>query len=1063
MKTPHLLFSIVTISLVFLFLFPQTLNAQTRVMQSHQDGQFIVPCGVSSIKVEVWGAGGGGGYSSWNGQSTGGGGGGGHATKTLNVSEGMTFYYQVGTGGAGGRTGKKDGGNTWFNNLNTRPISNSTYAVMASGGQGVGNNEKDGGAGGAGIYGTSYKGGNGGNGYGLSGRAASGGGGGAARATAHGSSGGDGNNNHNGGAGGSSSSPGGAGGNGTDEGGAGDDGFDYGGGGGGGKKALLWIVNQDGGDGGKGLVRISYTIDDISPVEEITSSQGSELSCDVSSTILTASGGNIAGGVSTLWYEGNQCPSIPFVEEFNPLTYPLINATVQSQSNGNLRLKAQADAGINMENILSSASFNPAIHKYFVFRYKIIADQGGEAEIYFKKASLQLSENAVVRTPLINDGQWHITTVNMADHPLWNSENGGITGWRFDFATIAGTVMDLDYIILSSVPILENTSETDTQISVTPSYSESNFGVLRISETKNSCNPVASCTEIPISRLDKTYRGTGDWSDPENWIPYGVPRNNHCVIIPDGFTMNLNTLHAAANSIRIESTGKLTLSKGSALTVVNEIINLATPDSFVVSSDASLLQINPAVNIGQITVKREANVPHNQYNFWSSPVKNQGMYQIYPVPANHVMTYNTATDYYNVVPSPAPAAFGKGYSIKGPATNTAIDLVKADFIGVPNNESVSHGENVISVLGTNNGFNLIGNPFPSNFDLKLFYEANKELFLNADFFFWDNTGNTVLEQQGTEYNSYINHNYAIYNAKANTGVKAPGGGPKVPNGIVKPGQGFIMRANSNANLQIGNIMRTNKSSRSTDGTEAPYFRNENGYSFNTYDPSALPAENKFWLELINPDGIQVQMAVGYFEDADDNWDEFDTGILSEAVSENIYSFSADAQKLTINGLKAPFHKGNVIPLGMKLFQSGTYTIHLSDKMGVFNRQAIYIQDKWLNKIYNLSESDYEFTSLEGVLDDRFEIIFNPNKLMTSQKAANQLKIQKVNSYLEISSDVLNLTDVEIFNITGFSEFKRADVNSRELRIPLAGLSKQILFIKVRTESGEIHTKKMVNH
>lgn len=558
------------------------------------------------------------------------------------------------------------------------------------------------------------------------------------------------------------------------------------------------------------------------------------------------------------------------------------------------------------------------------------------------------------------------------------------------------------------------------------------------------------------------YRSTGVWS---NGNAANVADENKRVIIEGDLTLT-NNQNRYACRLEVLPSGRLTMNAGSSFTVNSGIQNKATPDRFIVSSDASLLQKSPlSVNVGEITVKRDATVPYNQYNFWSSPVKNQNMYSIYDVPANQVMTYNTSTDYYNVIAAPATSEFGKGFSIKGPAGNIENYNVTSNFIGVIQNEAQNIGQNIIPISGVNNGFNLIGNPFPSNFDLKLLYDDldNNTLFANADFFFWDNTGNTVLTQQGSGYNSYVNHNYAIYNAASNTGVKAPGGGPKIPNGIVKPGQGFIMKANSDGGLVVKNNMRTNAIRRSTGAPEAPYFKNGNSEDSVSNYTSARPRENKFWIELVNPDDIRIQMAVGYFDEADDRFERFDTKILSEAVSENIYSYSEDAQKLIINGLKAPFSKRNVIPLGVKLFKSGVYKIHLSNAMGIFSNQMIYVKDKWLNQTHNLYESDYEFETVNGIFENRFEIVFIPYNPMADVAIATQLKIQKVNQHIEITSDNMKLVEVEIFNLTGLSEFKRSQINAYELQVPLAGLSKQILFVKVQTESGEVVTKKVINH
>ncbi len=112
---------------------------------------FVVPTGVTSISVKVWGAGGGGG----GGGSTGAGGngaGGGYVTANVPVTPGETLSVYVGGGGNGGNnvsnTGSGGGGGGY-----TSIYRGSTPLVIAAGGGGGGGsrisrNGADGGAGG---------------------------------------------------------------------------------------------------------------------------------------------------------------------------------------------------------------------------------------------------------------------------------------------------------------------------------------------------------------------------------------------------------------------------------------------------------------------------------------------------------------------------------------------------------------------------------------------------------------------------------------------------------------------------------------------------------------------------------------------------------------------------------------------------------------------------------------------------------------------------------------------------------------------------------------------------
>lgn len=141
--------------------------AQTSVPYT-SSGPFVVPPGVTSVTIEVVGAGGDGGFN-----GGGGGGGGGYAIGTYTVTPGATFTVTVGNNGMGGL-----GGSTSVDML-----------IAASGGEnGSSGGASPGGTGGIGINGsTNRTGGAGGNGtYTYFG----GGGGGAAGSTTNGTIGG---------------------------------------------------------------------------------------------------------------------------------------------------------------------------------------------------------------------------------------------------------------------------------------------------------------------------------------------------------------------------------------------------------------------------------------------------------------------------------------------------------------------------------------------------------------------------------------------------------------------------------------------------------------------------------------------------------------------------------------------------------------------------------------------------------------------------------------------------------------------------------------------------------
>ncbi len=212
---------------------------------------WVCPPNVSQITVQCWGGGGGGGNSPWNSNNGGSGGGGGaFASKTINVSQGNTYFLNIGAGGAGAPSYSNiqaaNGGDSWFNILNTSPINNS-YPKAGGGLRGLNNSISipvNGGSLSQSFGDLIFQGGNGYAAYG------SGGGGGGASGTSQGPG-----INATGINGAMSNGFGGNGGNASTSSSVnGQPGLQPGGGGGGSDD---WSGSA-GGNGGNGMVRISY-------------------------------------------------------------------------------------------------------------------------------------------------------------------------------------------------------------------------------------------------------------------------------------------------------------------------------------------------------------------------------------------------------------------------------------------------------------------------------------------------------------------------------------------------------------------------------------------------------------------------------------------------------------------------------------------------------------------------------------------------------------------------------------------------------------------------------------
>lgn len=564
----------------------------------------------------------------------------------------------------------------------------------------------------------------------------------------------------------------------------------------------------------------------------------------------------------------------------------------------------------------------------------------------------------------------------------------------------------------------------------------------------------------------KTYTAAGTWS------PSGNPTSNQKVVIEGNYTVPNAGLNIC--ECEVMEGGSLTVPSGRNMTVRGKITNHnATGDNFIVANNANLIQIeDAAANIGDIKVEKlftfvNGPVPANdrkQYNFVTSPVVGQNIKTIYPGNPNVIEYRESNNFFYN---HSGDYTAGKGFGIKEPSKSAVSGTtVTANFRGIPFN-----GELIYPLARTNPGnpdygFNLIGNPYPSNLDIQLLYNNNSTV-IEPTFYFWDNRGNTEYTQQGSEYGG---SNYAIYNAVSGTGNgtgEAAGGAPdnsRIPNRYVKVGTGFMVQA-----ISPGQSIRFTNAYRSADNSGPAFFgKYMNQNSFAAEHAADINTENesekdRYWLTLTTMSGMEFMNAVVYFDEGNNEYAADDSDAMG--ASDEIFTLVGQ-QYLAING-RAPFENTDVVPLGVRHFAEGKFIIDIHTKEGVFaNGQKIYLKDNYLNKLHELTLGYYEYESESGEFIDRFEILYkNPgvtDPVFTASNL-NHLKISKENHHIMIDSSIDKITAVEIFNLSGWSIYKKDNVNSQEHKVAAQSLGKGIIIVNVITEKGEVVSRKFINN
>ena len=558
----------------------------------------------------------------------------------------------------------------------------------------------------------------------------------------------------------------------------------------------------------------------------------------------------------------------------------------------------------------------------------------------------------------------------------------------------------------------------------------------------NGCQASGNITVVNNSKVWNPSSGD-NWANTNKWKPSTpVPTANNCVIVKKTVNINAGT-NGLARNITVVPGGKLNIKKDAVLTLTDYMKNQAGVSNFTVAHDGNLIQLNDnAANSGQITVEKEFQFSNlrKEYNFVSLPVDGQDLKTIYTPNSPNVQAYNESTDYFNNTNGPYTVT--RAYAVKE-APGSGTQLVTASFKGTPGNGVMTY-----NLLKNGQGFNLVGNPYPSNLDVVKLYNANSAR-IKSDFYFWDNRNNQIHQQMGP---GYTQDQYAKFNAAASsigTGTPAPNTTSvplRTPVKDVKSGTGFIIQANTAGPLHFENAYRSTVTGPDFFGKTT----DEGG------DPGTIHPD-RYWLSLITPAEMQVVNAVVYFEGGNNGIGMEDTESFDP--SDDIYTLT-DNKHLIIQG-RRPFTQEDQLPLGYKSYSPGYHIIKIYEKEGVFeNGQDIYLIDHLLNKTWNLSVEPYRFLSRSGEFNNRFTIVYKP-QLTENGIAHNQIQIMRKDNKIVVTSSLDKLSEVEIFDLNSHSMLRKIEINKHTFSTDAVNFNHQIIIVKVKTETGETINRKFI--
>ncbi|MEL1242677.1 choice-of-anchor Q domain-containing protein [Flavobacterium sp. DGU11] len=540
---------------------------------------------------------------------------------------------------------------------------------------------------------------------------------------------------------------------------------------------------------------------------------------------------------------------------------------------------------------------------------------------------------------------------------------------------------------------------------------------------------------------------TTEW-DGTSWSN-GTPASYEYSAIINGDFDSADNGEIIACSIIVNS-GDVVIEAGNNFKIKGAVTIDNNNATFTVQQNANLIQIDDVDNTGTIhVIKESAPMYRLDYALWSSPVAGQKLKTFSPQTLdNRFYTYNPLSDAYATVAAPAATDFieGKSYLIRVDNTHPAYvsDAIaptpwEGTFTGVPNNGNVN-----VSVTGMADdidGYNGIGNPYPSSINIAAFFEANQNnLAEDSPIYFWRKKNDA-----GTS--SYASLTLAGYNQNSGNAFGDSSNGVfdnpnDSGNWVINPGQGFIVQA-TGSTVTFNNEMRVAVN---------------NGQMFRTAQDSG--DKSRLWLNLTNSDDSFGQATIAYTPfttlGRDFGWD-------GKALTDGeiaIYSLAGE-NKFGIQARPA-FDPADEVPIECKITVAGNYTISLDHFDGVFTEgQEIFLRDNVLGITHNL-ESPYQFTTDAGIITGRFDVVY-AETLVTDIPAfdSNNIIVYKKGSAINISTGNVDMKSVAVYDIRGRLLYSANDINSATTSITNLQAQDQMLIVEVITVEGVKAGRKIV--
>jgi hypothetical protein len=224
------------------------------------------------------------------------------------------------------------------------------------------------------------------------------------------------------------------------------------------------------------------------------------------------------------------------------------------------------------------------------------------------------------------------------------------------------------------------------------------------------------------------------------------------------------------------------------------------------------------------------------------------------------------------------------------------------------------------------------------------------------------------------------------------------------------------------------------------------------------------ARNRIWIDLVSPTMESTRTLVAYVEGATLEKDRMFDALTDYKATQNFYSL-LENEVMTIQGRPLPFDVNDQVPMGIKTPTNGTYTIAIAAADGLFagKVQKIYIEDKLLGTINDITAVPYQFTATQGITNNRFVLRYTNQALSTTDHdlANNAVTVFASTAGININSTTESIKGYTVYNVLGQTLAEKNNVNANQSVVNTIAKNNQALIVKIVLTNGQAIIKKVI--